>query len=101
VVNTRLDTRQAVGGVKMLNFQARGISATRNDTALIAALRDWQHKGSARGFSAVTSANRGLRLVHHRRDSRDLVLREIIARRDQTQKLHEGEEIAGRSEEEL
>ncbi|KOO35104.1 hypothetical protein Ctob_015450 [Chrysochromulina tobinii] len=35
------------------------------------------------------------------RDSRDLVLREIIARRDQTQKLHEGEEIAGRSEEEL
>jgi len=47
VVNTRLDTRQAVGGVKMLNFQARGISATRNDTALIAALRNWQHKGSA------------------------------------------------------
>ena len=38
--------RQAVGGVKMLNFQARGISATRNDTALIAALRNWQHKGS-------------------------------------------------------
>jgi hypothetical protein len=56
VVNTRLDTRQAVGGVKMLNFQARGISATRNDTALIAALRNWQHKGSARGFCAVTSA---------------------------------------------
>ena len=43
----------------------------------------------------------GLRLVHHHRDSRGLVLREIIARRDQTQKLHEGEEIAGRSEEEL
>jgi hypothetical protein len=40
----------------MLNFQARGISATRNDTALIAALRNWQHKGSARGFCAVTSA---------------------------------------------
>ena len=39
--------------------------------------------------------------MHHRRDSRDLVLREIIARRDPTQKLHEGEEIAGRSEEEL
>ena len=41
----------------MQSFQARGISATRNDTALIAALlRDWQHKGSARGFCAVTSA---------------------------------------------
>jgi len=43
--------------MKMQSFQARGISATRNDTALIAALlRDWQHKGSARGFCAVTSA---------------------------------------------
>ena len=35
---------------------ARHLGDTGNGTALIAALRNWQHKGSARGFCAVTSA---------------------------------------------